>query len=131
MKKTNFIIIDDDDIFLKLGKMYLELGNCTSSVTLYNDATIALDVISGMLEHIDKNMVVFLDLNMPVLNGFGFLDQLQQLPNAYNEKLRVYIMTSSINDEDIERANSYSIVKKYLNKPITKEMVDGICAQII
>ncbi|MEN9337604.1 MAG: hypothetical protein RLZZ500_2591 [Bacteroidota bacterium] len=131
MKKTNFIIIDDDDIFLKLGKMYLELGDCTSSVSLYNEATIALDVITGMLEHIDKNMVVFLDLNMPVLNGFGFLDQLQQLPNAFNEKLRVYIMTSSINDEDIERANSYSIVKKYLNKPITKEMVDSICAQEI
>lgn len=131
MKKTNFIIIDDDDIFLKLGKMYLELGNCTSSVTLYNDATIALDIISGMIEHIDKNIVILLDLNMPILNGFGFLEQIQNIPNAYDEKLRLYIMTSSLNDEDLERAQSFPIVKKYLNKPITKEMVDGICTGMI
>lgn len=131
MKKTNFIIIDDDDIFLKLGKMYLELGNCTSSVTLYNDATIALDIITGMLEHIDKKLVVFLDLNMPILNGFGFLDLIQQVPNAFDEKLSVYIMTSSLNDDDLERAKNYPIVKKYLSKPMTKDMVNEICAEVI
>ena len=131
MKKTNFIIIDDDDIFLKLGKMYLELGNCTSSVTLYNDATIALDIITGMLEHIDKKLVVFLDLNMPVLNGFGFLDLIQQVPNALDEKLSVYIMTSSLNDDDLERAKNYPIVKKYLSKPMTMDMVNEICAEEI
>ena len=131
MKKTNFIIIDDDDIFLKLGKMYLELGNCTSSVTLYNDASIALDIISGMLEHIDKKIVVFLDLNMPILNGFDFLDKIELLPNSKSEKLCIYIMTSSINYEDIEKAKKYEIVRKYLNRPITKEIVDGICANEI
>ncbi len=131
MKKTNFIIIDDDDIFLKLGKMYLELGNCTSSVTLYNDASVALDIISGMLEHIDKKIVVFLDLNMPILNGFDFLDKIELLPNSKSEKLCIYIMTSSINYEDIEKAKKYEIVRKYLNKPITKEIVDGICANEI
>lgn len=131
MKKTNFIIIDDDDIFLKLGKMYLELGNCTSSVTLYNDATIALDIITGMLEHIDKKLVVFLDLNMPILNGFGFLDLIQQVPNAFDEKLSVYIMTSSLNDDDLERAQNYPIVKKYLSKPMTMDMVNEICAEVI
>lgn len=131
MKKTNFIIIDDDDIFLKLGKMYLELGNCTSSVTLYNDATIALDIITGMLEHIDKKLVVFLDLNMPILNGFGFLDLIQQVPNAFDEKLSVYIMTSSLNDDDLERAKNYPIVKKYLSKPMTMDMVNEICAEVI
>ena len=131
MKKTNFIIIDDDDIFLKLGKMYLELGNCTSSVTLYNDATIALDIITGMLEHIDKKLVVFLDLNMPVLNGFGFLVLIQQVPNALDEKLSVYIMTSSLNDDDLERAKNYPIVKKYLSKPMTMDMVNEICAEEI
>ncbi len=131
MKKTNFIIIDDDDIFLKLGKMYLELGNCTSSVTLYNDATMALDIITGMLEHIDKKLVVFLDLNMPILNGFGFLDLIQQVPNAFDEKLSVYIMTSSLNEDDLERAQNYPIVKKYLSKPMTMDMVNEICAEVI
>ena len=131
MKKTNFIIIDDDDIFLKLGKMYLELGNCTSSVTLYNDATMALDIITGMLEHIDKKLVVFLDLNMPKINGFGFLDLIQQVPNAFDEKLSVYIMTSSLNDDDLERAQNYPIVKKYLSKPMTMDMVNEICAEVI
>lgn len=131
MKKTNFIIIDDDDIFLKLGKMYLELGNCTSSVTLYNDATMALDIITGMLEHIDKKLVVFLDLNMPILNGFGFLDLIQQVPNAFDEKLSVYIMTSSLNEDDLERAQNYPIVKKYLSKPMTMDMVNEICAEVM
>lgn len=127
MKNTNFIVIDDDDIFLRLGKMYLDLGACTSSVTLYNDATVALNSLSVLLEKIESKIVVFLDLNMPVLNGFGFLDQIQQNPNAFSDKLSIYIMTSSMNFNDIERAKNYSIVKKYLNKPMTKEMVDTIC----
>jgi len=130
MKNTNFIVIDDDDIFLRLGKMYLDLGKCTSSIALYNDATIALKKLTGMLEQIDKKIVVFLDLNMPVLNGFGFLDQIQQNPKAFNENVSIYIMTSSANYDDIERAKKYPIVKNYLNKPMTKEMVDTICDSV-
>lgn len=130
MKNTNFIVIDDDDLFLRLGKMYLELGNCTSNIALYNDATMALKKITSMLEKIDKRIVIFLDLNMPVLNGFGFLDLIQQNPKAYTENLSIYIMTSSANYEDIERAKKYSIVKSYLNKPMTKDMVDTICNEV-
>ncbi|PJE44511.1 MAG: response regulator [Flavobacterium sp.] len=127
MKKINFIIIDDDYIFLRLGKMYLEKGNCTSTVTLYNDAKIALETIGSQLEKLEDTTVIFLDLNMPVVNGFDFLDEIQKKPNAFSDKLSIYIMSSSVNFNDIERVKNYKIVEKFLNKPINKEIVDSIC----
>jgi CheY-like chemotaxis protein len=127
VKKINFILIDDDYIFLRLGKMYLEKGDCTSTVTLYNDAKIALEAIGNQLEKLEDNTVIFLDLNMPVVNGFEFLDEIQKNPNAFSDKLSVYIMSSSVNFNDIERVKNYNIVKKFLNKPINKEIVDSIC----
>lgn len=127
VKKINFILIDDDYIFLRLGKMYLEKGDCTSTVTLYNDAKIALEAIGNQLEKLEDNTVIFLDLNMPVVNGFDFLDEIQKNPNAFSDKLRVYIMSSSVNFNDIERVKNYNIVKKFLNKPFNKEIVDSIC----
>lgn len=127
MKKINFILIDDDYIFLRLGKMYLEKGNCTSTVTLYNDAKIALETIGSQLEKLEETTVIFLDLNMPVVNGFDFLDEIQKKHNAFSDKLSIYIMSSSVNFNDIERVKNYKIVEKFLNKPINKEIVDSIC----
>jgi len=126
--KTHFYIIDDDELFLKLGKMYLEMGTCTSSVTLFNDATEALKAIENMEESLDQRYVVFLDLNMPILNGFGFLEALEKKPKLLQKNIQIYVLTSSINHDDIERIKQYKSVTEYLNKPMTREMVQHVCA---
>lgn len=126
--KTHFFIIDDDELFLKLGKMYLEMGTCTSSVTLFNDATEALSAIESMQESNDQRHVVFLDLNMPILNGFGFLEALEKKPKLLQKNIQIYVLTSSINQDDIERIKQYKSVTEYLNKPMTREMVQHVCA---
>ena len=126
--KTHFYIIDDDELFLKLGKMYLEMGTCTSSVTLFNDATEALKAIENMEESLDQRYVVFLDLNMPILNGFGFLEALEKKPKLLQKNIHIYVLTSSINHDDIERIKQYKSVTEYLNKPMTREMVQHVCA---
>jgi len=126
--KTHFYIIDDDELFLKLGKMYLEMGTCTSSVTLFNDATEALKAIENREESLDQRYVVFLDLNMPILNGFGFLEALEKKPKLLQKNIQIYVLTSSINQDDIERIKQYKSVTEYLNKPMTREMVQHVCA---
>ena len=126
--KTHFYIIDDDELFLKLGKMYLEMGTCTSSVTLFNDATEALKAIENREESLDQRYVVFLDLNMPILNGFGFLEALEKKPKLLQKNIHIYVLTSSINHDDIERIKHYKSVTEYLNKPMTREMVQHVCA---
>ncbi|WP_297514939.1 response regulator [Flavobacterium sp.] len=124
---THFYIIDDDELFLKLGKIYLEMGSCTSSVTLFNDATEALKVIENISEVITDRYVFFLDLNMPILNGFGFLDALEKNPKQLHKNIQIYVLTSSVNYEDMERIKQYKTVSEYLNKPMTREMVQHIC----
>jgi CheY-like chemotaxis protein len=126
--KTHFYIIDDDELFLKLGKIYLEMGTCTLSVTLFNDATEALKAIENMEESLDQRYVVFLDLNMPILNGFGFLEALEKKPKLLQKNIHIYVLTSSINHDDIERIKQYKSVTEYLNKPMTREMVQHVCA---
>ena len=64
--------------------------------------------------------VIFLDLNMPVMDGWDFLDDFLLLTDTRFTDTQVYIVSSSMHQEDLNRAKDYSIVKDYLIKPVAK-----------
>ncbi len=65
---------------------------------------------------------LFLDLNMPEMNGWDFLDSL----NGESEGTEIYILSSSVDERDINRASTYSMVKDYLSKPLIKKSISSI-----
>jgi CheY-like chemotaxis protein len=69
-----------------------------------------------------KKTVLFLDINMPGLNGWQVLAQLEQLPKALRKHLDVYILTTSPNVRDEYRASRSPLVKCYLQKPLSKHL---------
>ena len=122
---TRFIIIDDD-VF----------NNTICTVTIAKTATDAeiktfLDPISGfdyIVEEYgrkDQNgvAVLFLDINMPVMDGWQFLDKFAKLDERIKERVKIYILSSSVDKRDIQRAKENKYVKHYLVKPLTKETI--------
>lgn len=84
------------------------------------------------LENLQRNLalmknsipqIVFLDLNMPLMNGFQFLNEFERLEESFKNTMKFVILTSSHDPEDLKLAESNKRVVKYLNKPLSEEDV--------
>lgn len=116
---NNFILIDDSKMDLFLISKIIQVVNPNAQVNSFDQPDIAL-------EHFRKNFpeghaIVLLDINMPVISGFDFLDAFHQLTDAQKSAYSIYILTSSHNFTDIERGKSNPYVKDVLHKPLAKD----------
>lgn len=127
MRKVSLTyIIDDDNIFVFVLKKILEKNENFDQVLDFKNGEEVLNILS------DKNNafpnVILLDINMPVIDGWQFLEQIEKLPNK--EKLNVFIMSSSIDANDIEKSKSFSTVKDFISKPINNDKLNKLIESI-
>ena len=117
MSKTILIIDDDQLVRLIVEKMMSKIDS-TLTIIPCEDGKVGLErLIERPENHFE--CIVLLDLNMPVLDGWGFLDEIQSEQFNDYQNITLYILSSSIDKVDIERAKRYSIVKKFYHKPLT------------
>ncbi len=126
MKKIDVAcIIDDDEIFIYGAKKLMQLTNFCNGFLIFHNGEEALNYLKPVIENGENAPdLILLDLNMPVMDGWQFLDAFIQIPNS--KKITLYIVTSSIDQRDIERVKQYDIVSNYLIKPITTEQLQDI-----
>jgi len=116
--------VDDDPITLMLFKKVVQKASFAKEIINAVNGQEAINLINSITNQEKKPQLIFLDLNMPVMGGWEFLD----LFNASNyfslNNTKVIILTSTIDPEDIEKSKSYPNVIEFLSKPITVEMLD-------
>ena len=118
--KKHIFIIDDDPISTIILKKNLELVSIYQEIETFNNGKDALNCLEK--EHLkNEKYVIFLDLNMPEMNGWEFLNKVEHLISSQNTT--IYLLTSSINEADMEKAKQFSLIEKYLSKPISKEVL--------
>ena len=97
------ILIDDNDIDLFVQKRFVEINQFAERVITYNSATLAVSTLmNGDLAAIPN--LIFLDLNMPEMDGFSFLENFKRFPQSVKDKTKVVVVTSSSSHSDKERA---------------------------
>jgi CheY-like chemotaxis protein len=113
-------IIDDDPIFVIVLKKLLAKMNVFKEVKNLKNGLEALKDLNTVNED-KKNFpdVIFLDLNMPVLDGWQFLEELQKTP--YKDKLNIYVVSSTIDNREIIKCENYESVKNFISKPTNSE----------
>lgn len=123
------LLVDDDPVSCFISKEILSMSELAHhSHAAYNGEE-AIDFIEknceldDELEHCPD--LIFLDLNMPVMDGFTFLETFSNLQKNRREKIEVIILTSSTNQMDLEKIKKYQ-VKGYINKPLTKENLRAV-----
>lgn len=128
-KIANLWIIDDDPMASFYIKRLAELGDLADIITIYDKAQWAIDYLlhhkkSG--EHLPD--VILLDIYMPELDGWGFLEQFGAIRTSLAKSIDIYIISSSGHARDLSRARTFPEVKAYLQKPVTKEQLRQIVA---
>jgi CheY-like chemotaxis protein len=95
----------------------------------FNNAKLAIAKLKqNCIENENLPDAILLDLNMPVMDGWQFLDEFVLLP--IKKEISIFIITSSIDPIDIEMAKKYSVVKDYIMKPITAQKLNALCVII-
>lgn len=121
MVKTTFII-DDDETYVYAMKRLISIKNHSEEVLSFKNGKEAIDYFIETPEGgVIMPDVVLLDVRMPVMDGWGFLDAFSQLDIVGKDEVNLYMVSSSIDPQDLEKANSAPFVKKYLFKPINSD----------
>lgn len=118
-KKLNFIVIDDSklDCFIA-EKIIRNTGKC-EQIRSFLKAKEALDFISNAPHDEQSRTIILVDIQMPIMNGFEFVEAFEQLPGNIVNNYTIYIISSSINETDLSKVHNYRSVKQFLNKPLT------------
>jgi CheY-like chemotaxis protein len=121
-KIKNLAIVDDDEIYIYLTKKIISETKLVENVKTFKNGKEILEFLeknSSLPEQLPE--VIFLDLSMPVMDGWGFLEEYIALKPSIGKLITIYIISSSISPFDLERASNISVVTDYIIKPITKE----------
>src|SRR6478609_8975700 len=111
------ILIDDSDIDLFIQRRFLEVYNFSDELVLYKSAEEALGWLKSSGPDSPPD-VIFLDLNMPEIDGFSFLKNFLDLPEKVKIKSKIVVLTSSNNAKDRETAFSFRNVIQFITKPL-------------
>ena len=115
-------IVDDDDIFVFLTTKIIEQTNLVDLIKGFENGLDAINFLKENKNNVDALPdIILLDLNMPIMNGWQFLEEYNKLNPTIGKKITIYICSSSISPDDITRAKTISEVSDYIIKPITKD----------
>lgn len=121
------MIIDDNLIDLYIASRMITKNNFGKKVLQYSSAIEALKYLQENQENIPGlPEVIFVDIYMPMMSGFEFMLEYDRLPTALKKHCMVFIISSSVDEQDVAKANRDINILAMEEKPITKEFLSGI-----
>lgn len=131
MKTINTACIIDDDFIFRFGtKKLMEVADFCHNFLVYKNGKEAYDdLIPKLKQNTDLPDVILLDLNMPIMDGWQLLDELIKIPNSKN--IPIFIVSSSVDNRDFEKAKSYDLVNDYIVKPFSIAKINSLLQNLL
>jgi response regulator RpfG family c-di-GMP phosphodiesterase len=121
------MLVDDNDTDNFISKRIIEITKFSENVIVKNSGKSALDYLVENKESPDAIPdIIFLDINMPIVDGFVFLYEYEKFSNSVKDKCRVIILSSSDNKRDIDKIVNNDFVIKFVTKPLTEKTLEEI-----
>ncbi len=125
------MLIDDSEIDNFINMKMLEGCNFADRVYVHTNGKSAIEFLRNIERTGEKDIslfpeVIFLDLNMPIMDGFQFADEFDKMPEFFKARTKIVVLTTSLNARDIERSKKYPQIIKYVNKPLLQSVLELI-----
>jgi CheY-like chemotaxis protein len=125
-KYHTIMLIDDNEIDNLINQKIIESSSIAKHIFTHTSGKSAIEFLKNMEKIASKveNVlpeIIFLDIDMPLMDGFQFLDEFNKLSNETKKYCHIVMLTSSINPQDMNKSKKYDYVKKYVNKPLTQD----------
>ncbi|WP_269684196.1 response regulator [Flavobacterium lacustre] len=131
------LFVDDDPITLMLCKKVIAKSSFANEIATAQDGEEALKYFNTLKYDNTKKItdkipqLIFLDLNMPIMGGWEFLDHFTSDAYAEFSETKVIILSSTIDPEDLERAKKHPVIIDFLSKPITTSMLEYLKSKLL
>lgn len=121
------MLVDDNDTDNFISKRIIEITKFASRVEVKNSGKSALDYLKENQDSIENlPNLIFLDINMPIVDGFVFLYEFEKFSDAIKDKCKVIILSSSDNKRDIDKIVNNNHVIKFITKPLTESALEEV-----
>jgi len=130
MKLAHFIIVDDDAINNRLCQLCIARHFGDAPTQSFQDPQIALDAIAASYGQAETPTVLLLDVYMPNLTGWDFLDRFDEFPTSIKNQFKILTLSSSTDDALISRARQHPLVSGYLSKPLTETSLEEVFREL-
>lgn len=121
-EKRDFIIIDDSKLDCFIAEKMIQNTGMAGQIRSFNAAREALEYIKNSSPSINLSIVI-IDIQMPLMNGFEFIEEFEKLPDNVQSRYVIFVLSSSANKKDFNRISNYKSVKHLLNKPIKSQVL--------
>jgi CheY-like chemotaxis protein len=122
---TQYLIIDDNEIDQLVTGKLLRTKLAATRILVFSNGKEGLD---WMIKNTDTDLsiVIFLDIKMPMMNGFEFMDRFKKLGDNIKNRSRIFMLSSTLDPEEIERAIRYEHVDTILEKPLSLDQLSSL-----
>lgn len=121
------MLVDDDEMSIYLEKKIIEQTGLVNTIKTFDNGLEAINFLKDNLNNPEVlPKIILLDICMPIMDGWAFLEEFKDLKHHLEEKIVIYILSSSISSDDIKKVQKINEVSNFIIKPITKEVFEKI-----
>jgi len=121
------MIIDDSHLDRFISQKVIERNHFSQNISVFSSATAAIEHLNNLVNTQGEfPQIIFLDINMPVMDGFGFVESYMRLPANLQETCKIVMISSTNSAEDFARISRYPAISLFYSKPLSEKILGNI-----